>query len=96
MTTEIVRCDSWTRDSIEKFKECICDRKFLTFHVDAIDSGRSFGQLLLHCENGGTNTFSVATGLCEWGKAVRDRNYIYGSSQFFSSNLKLKVQNVID
>lgn len=81
METEVVRCDSWTRESIEKFTECMCDRKFVTFHVEATQSERSFGALLLHSEDGGNNTFHVANGLCDWGVAIRDRNYIYGNTQ---------------
>lgn len=90
MQTEIVRCDSWTRESIEQFKDCIGDRKFVTFHVERFESGRNFGHLVLHSEDGGNNTFCVANGLCKWGVAIQDRNYDYGTQ--FNSNLKMTVE----
>lgn len=96
MQTETVRCDSWTRESIEQFTEYVGDRKFVTFHVDATQSERCFGKLLLHSEDGSNNTFSVANGLCERNVAIQDRNYIYGNKAHihnFNSNLKLKVKS---
>lgn len=95
----LLRPDQWTRTSIDKFIELVHDQKYVSFHVDTVQSGRSFGQLLLHSGNDDDdNTFSIVNGLCELNVAVRDRNYIHGNTFacqmlfILTSNFKYKVE----
>lgn len=91
MRRQILKTNCWSRESIDKFSQCIDERKFVTFHVEDKESERSFGQLQLHSQNGNSNTLSVAQCLCDWEVATRDRNYLFGKDTLicdFNSNLK--------
>lgn len=83
----------------EKFIEWISDRKIITFEVSAVQSGRNFGQLLLHSDRN-NNTFCVAYGLCLISQlAVRNKKYMNGECDHrlagllnlnFNNNVEIK------
>lgn len=70
--------ENWSPKATQIFKEWICDKKKITFEKSAVQTGRSFGRVLVHSEEK-NNTFCIAQGMCDIHKlAILDKDYICG------------------
>lgn len=81
--------DCWSPKAAEIFNDWICDKKKISFEKKMVQSGRSFGRVLVHSVDDNI-AFCVAQALCDIPRlAILDKDYMSGehSKNFYITSI---------